>query len=1282
MKKKKVKKAPGQQIQSLQSLHEFEERQRQLTIEHSRVFSQSISAISEKLKAYSARDITSSLFTSSLWLPNIASLVTHQFLLAIFLSLDPNELSGLDKIDSYDDFNNFLRQIQPNFPTFPHLEDYVPELEWGQVRFHHQGQNFRIFYGSDLESAYDFLTHFQMMHCSMDKEYVEQIGHSPSQDLFLTLKFQDDIIGGITKQPKPENLPEIHPGHFEVPNEEFWRETKCFLNQYSLLDELGLPFVSRYSIELGSVKKEILTAEAFEDSYDVGSIIPACFVKIASEFLPIVPRMMTGILLDSWFAAYEKTKNVLFPSRRTPITLRIGSELHRYLKDRVRTDALFPYVSALAKNNQADEVVFSSAFVSKNRLILFLVMPPSTGGDILKHLRQNTNKFKRAHRLLLHQPTRLAVLGEHRSVEFRRGSASKGPLVPTIFYVLPRSSLSLGFFMVPKNLPGNFILLEQLLGIIDELDDIGEFAEFLDFIDDLERRLPSPFNSWLDKFGAFKGSHGVLIDGAVEPDEIFLDPHWGSAMRHETLAKFWRIFPEVGFWGHPRAWNVIQESPTSIRLDARGFHGCAMYCRVTLTHIYINSLFEKMSFDQAKIANFLLECLQDSITRQTSLIEMHTFFQTKDFLQVLIIPASLIEGNADLEYLSHLRPGDNLWVSDKGYPRPGKSGIRIVYNDKKVSDAFLQIQDSSLEIALLLEVMTQLNSFAPDNTFSQIVASLGMQKGERPRFRLFAVADRVSFPEVASYVEIGPTDFKLARKRIAEIARESGLTEGKYELEEAKQKLNTLRRRIVEEINIEVGKYHFRDSVLALISNVDALSNKNERDEISVRHSVEHEVDFNREEKLASVHADFIHLHHCYTYLIEKFVQLVPTAVVAPTNRQLSYLLAIVDWVLRIYNASDAIHYSYTPTGLIVDHDYKLEVQYPQEQESKEHTFAVEQAEIQLGLHGNQHDKVESPRPVAEYLDKLDMAFSRDLGFGLRNLVNVLQVLSTWAHFKTNATVQTYYGASGDEIVEVCLGYLQDITKSQIESCMEFLTLRSGDVTKILGQSDPADDLPVWEHRKRFARYRIRPLIRIDGKYHWGPYSTRMAAILWSRSGELLPIDLESANIEIVVDEERKLISQALVDKGSDIIRRFTPHVRKNLKLHDLDPTGNHPEQLGDYDNLGFMPEKNILLNVECKDILPVFCMKDLRRLREKIFGRPGIDEGHFSQINLRADYLKNNSAKVLKALNWSAPEGHPPNVISIYLTRRVYWWTRYPPNPTAATFLRIDMLADFLRGL
>jgi hypothetical protein len=332
--------------------------------------------------------------------------------------------------------------------------------------------------------------------------------------LHLTLKYQDDIIRNITLQPTEQALPEIYPGYFEIPNEVFWKETSDFLDNYVPSDELDPSFVKLYSVELGSFRKELLNAEEFDKAYHLGSIIPSYFVSIDSQFLPLLPRTVSGILLESWFMEFEKIKNTVVPTGQTPLTLRIGNELHKYLRDRVRTDTLFSFVSALNSNNQADEIIFSSAFISQNRLILFYVIPPGTSGDAINDLRHNIHKFKKAYHLLSYRPLRLALLGEHRSVEFKHRNVSKSSLLPTIFYVLPRMSLSPGFFAIPKKLPGHFVLLEQLLGIIDELDDIEEFTEFLNFIDDMERKLPSPFNSWLDKFGAFRGSHSVLVDGA------------------------------------------------------------------------------------------------------------------------------------------------------------------------------------------------------------------------------------------------------------------------------------------------------------------------------------------------------------------------------------------------------------------------------------------------------------------------------------------------------------------------------------------------------------------------------------------------------------------------------------------------------------------------------------------------------------------------------------------------------------------------------------------------
>jgi len=56
-------------------------------------------------------------------------------------------------------------------------------------------------------------------------------------------------------------------------------------------------------------------------------------------------------------------------------------------------------------------------------------------------------------------------------------------------------------------------------------------------------------------------------------------------------------------------------------------------------------------------------------------------------------------------------------------------------------------------------------------------------------------------------------------------------------------------------------------------------------------------------------------------------------------------------------------------------------------------------------------------------------------------------------------------------------------------------------------------------------------------------------------------------------------------------------------------------------------------LNIECKDILPAFCPKDAKRLREAIFGKDSKDEGHFRQINKRRDSLSLHLSGIAQAL-------------------------------------------------
>ena len=147
--------------------------------------------ISQIFSDYDIEDVVASLFVSNIWLPNIASPVQHLFLTMIFTSLKPDQCKKVRSICTYKEFKNFMDKIYPLLPSFPALEDYVPEPDWGDVKFHNDEVNYRIFYGCEIGNIYDWLMLFQIMYSSLDKEYSQRSGRSPAYELQQCLRLQD-----------------------------------------------------------------------------------------------------------------------------------------------------------------------------------------------------------------------------------------------------------------------------------------------------------------------------------------------------------------------------------------------------------------------------------------------------------------------------------------------------------------------------------------------------------------------------------------------------------------------------------------------------------------------------------------------------------------------------------------------------------------------------------------------------------------------------------------------------------------------------------------------------------------------------------------------------------------------------------------------------------------------------------------------------------------------------------------------------------------------------------
>lgn len=1251
-------------------------------VDSEKSFDGNVESIKKLYREYSAEEIAAALFVSNLWLPNIASQVKHVLFAMVLCSMKPEEFMKTSAMKDYGDFRRFWETLYNLSPNFMMLEDYVPELDWGEVRFPFNKKRYRIFYGGDLEYVYDYLTLFEILHGPFDGRMTELTGRSPLNELERILTLQDTIIEGISSQPAQDGL-EISPGDLSIPSEPFWRDAVRVYGSLDVKLIAGTNLLREFSVTLGGLLPALLARDKFGEAVADGIIFPSMFIEHKDRHFPILPRRMFGVLFDAW-GELLKRHQVALPKADRPLELEVASGFCRFVKERFsKEDALY-FVSACDGEKKSHEIVFPAAIKSKDKLILFYLLPPAVDKEALsRKLTEVAPKLKEAVRLIQGPPTQLILHLENQRVEFR-SNHSKGGMTPEIFILIPQTYTGPSFFGFEEDPPGRVAFMDSVLAMLDEVYEVGRLSEFLDYLETIEKSFMPPITSLLDKFASFQDSHGVLVGGACEPNLVMLDPHWGSRYRYQSLAKFWRLYPERDFFGHPRSWQVHEEGPHRVRLTARSFFGSALHCQIGKAHVFLTCPFGEMSYEQGRVANFLAECAEDNLYQYRDTIGGHCIFEKNHDLIVQFFPHSLVTANSGFKHLRHLDPRARLWCADAGFPDVRSVGVRIVFNAEAVQEAFLKVQDRSMEVALLLEIVQQLDSLHHNPKSAAIVEVIEKGKAGKPRFKFGVNKKPASFPELVKPCLPADHDFKLAKKRLAELAKQEGLSEGKYDLAAAKEKLGTLRKAMIGEINKAVAGFDFARSIPLLLGWADAITDKREREKMMIEHSLEHEVDYSRDDKYSENERKFTQMHRNYRYLIEKFVQLGPRGKNAITEEAARFLLAFIDWFFVITGASDVIHYDISPTGLNIDRQFLVDVEYAKDMKDQQEQFAREDAQLRLGLIGNSKDKVEHPKSTAEQMAALDGAFRADYGFKFTSLVSVLIVLTHWPEHHEGMAEAASYSAMQDEIEAESQKAIATLEAGEVGPILDFLTLKPAEVLRVIGDDQPCADLPVWEHNKRSARYTIRPLIKIEDRYHWGPYATRGAGIIWSGSPSVgtLPVDIGRASINHLLENWKHLLDKQVELRAAEVIKRFTPHVTPSAELHRLDRDGKHPEDLGDYDVLAYCPEAHAVLNVECKNMLPVYCAKDAKRLREKIFGVPGKDEGHFRQIEKRQKYVLGHWVAIAKALKWPLSSAEPPKIFSLYVTPITYWWTRFPPLKVDTTFLHVEMLSNFIQDL
>ncbi|MCC3705551.1 hypothetical protein LLR08_23720 [Rouxiella badensis] len=1207
-------------------------------------FSKHLKATQELFRRYTSLDVAVALSTSELWPANTGSPIKHIFAWCVLLGL-PSEAQDGMPIDSYADFKEFTNELYAVWPEFPMLEDFSPEADWGQIKVR-LGQDFvPIFYGSCIERTPDFVEAFRITYAHIPEAQAH---------MDLAIALQTRIIELIPEPIRPVTV-EAQCAHVEVVPEDFWLACKTVFKQ--LGDELAKwRDKAGYALDahFGTFKTP-LSSDAFGNAVMQGMALPFLAVEMDGVWIPMSVRSAPSLIIDHW-----ANKNL------TGISPSTHRKLAEFVAERFQRNLMGPLT--LYIDGTAFEDLPISCIIPGNSGIYLICTCDHTSSDRL------SNAAKSIYAKVSCGSPIFFRLDDGRFLSLSRDGAEPGVDELHIVVVVTLAGTAFNSINLPSK-PTRLFPLADFITIFDSLNDLDELERYWKFTDTQEGTL-SPFSRGAaDMFASFKDMHGVLVEGAIAPNFIWLDPHWGTSWRFKILTEFWSRAPRV-FPDNSIGWTLSSSTEGVVRLESR--HHKAMAYSTSIGSCTVQTLIEipnELRFEDGRLIDLFAQLLADCSYRCRKMMsDISLFRQPHVLFSCSPDPSSLVKAEeSPSSFLDEF-----IHVVTSVIPDSHNPDVFHVQVDARAVLAGLNLsKDGSFEVRCLLETLEKCHAALglqmPDE-FAQRFTHIASQAA---RYHLKVMTRNIDVPDYVYPIIPSPTDYKLARRRLAAEIMGLGFIPGRYELSDAKARIDPSSARMRLHIENRLAAFDRHQLLQAFIEQHDALL-VTERTRIQrARLSLAHEVEYDRLDAIEHARKEFGDKARHYRYLLEKTVNLPSNGVDNVTEDVLRELVGLVDWFMVLTGASDTLHNGIDVGGVEIDDSYIPEVFYSTEFGEREATFAKEYAKSRLGLGANDKDAVEGESEGLLASEKLKKAFITDLGFELKNMLTVLAVLSQAQRYGFGDELSLSYAAAPHRLARGLAESIDSLDYSEAQSIVDFLTLSEVGVRRLVGRDIDEGDIPYWERNKRIDRYTIRPLVIDGADLRWGAESASRAMYIWMsavRDG-YLPAEFDWPYVKPVIREVKESIEKRLELRTEEIFRRHTPYVQRGIDFFRRFREEKF-DDVGDFDVFAYWPGSNLLVTVECKYNQPPFTMKDSRRLRDRIFGKAENDRaGQFSRILDRRKFLEAHCSRLLELLQWPQPENVPLRNIELYVSRDVYYWMVHPPYPVPTHFVPVDTL-------
>lgn len=1053
--------------------------------------------------------------------------------------IEIEDKGGVIEILTYKDFKKMFQDLIPYLKrSYGYPEEFTSDT--GEVKFYSEGSFKKIFIGNGSEDIYESC--FFIESIVQGDEYLKLIWQE-------ILSYEDFILSKLYTGEF------FHSTEFECPPKEY------FENVFKNYDALMNPKLKLFFHGFNSSNSELYDFFTEKNGY------PIFLPVIKESFLEKIEQLLTTEHLkkSAWRAVINQVRD---------------NFLNIYSRE---IQAIFSVILIEKETNLETIIETSFAVWDKSNIVIFV--PNDSNKELLEPLNTGIRDGD-------YDIAGFSTNGDLIGVDFESEMSIIIQKVEDVD-ISPNITKMMMFTETDEV----YIDMRGLMGIINFATSIDEIVEFIKFSNDKGNSekiinhsgITSHFQIWQDM-------NKVIIEGSSDA-MLIVPPYQSVEKTIEFFNDDMKYYPyDAGIaFSKIHHWNSVFQTKSDLSLKGKGGTGTVDVFAVKDKSIIYQELYVIIEDMDEKTIETITSFHEIIINALKEYKELILSLYRENFLEINLVSERVLNKNAI-----------NLPIIESKYCRKviinsnNNSQILLVNPDwKKIMNDNIFAKTKSFENELIL-------SFLKGGSFrNQEILEIEIKKSDGES-RTSSIS-KIEIPYfIEPHLNFWPpklSAFKNVRKVMSKIVKKMELEAKEYEELEILGVIRRFRNEIRNDLIKKIENFNKVDLHKQLLNIYSAIlfqiniHQKRINEFQTINHLREESLDEFKEQAI-KLREESKTYKQVLEYLMEENLtnDRIETNLLV-TEQDIDELIAYSKWILDFQTMSDSVSYGASGWNkLEIRKDYVLEI--------KETDKYLKDGELLKNLRYVYGDYSYRDKEFDEEMfDLVDDAFQIETQISFKSLFTTLTLLYSNSYI-TDITQQEGVHITKN-IVEAPISTIANLfvleTELPIEEFFKVLMFITIDVNQI---SDGSGVIPVWEKKKRKNKISAQPILLIDKNLIFSPISLYELKKSWFQGmmSFILPYNIGLEMTTKAVDKWKDHYEHKIVMDLASLFEESIYDVYPDKELYKLDPKGNHPHDLGDYDLIVINKEKREILLFEVKYMRLSQTMKDFLGDQGKYF--------------------------------------------------------------------------------